>query len=92
MARPVVYGTVSVEGFKELEKELERLGGIAAKKAVARSALRKAMQPVHKMAVQLAPDDPRTGPPYDLKKSIKNRFQRENRARIQKNAANARRC
>lgn len=71
MARPVVYDTVSVEGFKELEKELERLGGIAAKKAVARAALRKAMQPVHKMAVQLAPDDPRTGPPYDLKKSIK---------------------
>ena len=71
MARPVVYDNVSVEGFKELEKELERLGGIAAKKAVARAALRKAMQPMHKMAVSLAPDDPRTGPPYDLKKSIK---------------------
>jgi HK97 gp10 family phage protein len=60
MARPVVYDTVSVEGFKELEKELERLGGIAAKKAVARAALRKAMQPMHKMAVSRAPDDPRT--------------------------------
>tara|TARA_R110000823_G_scaffold10382_7_gene36351 strand:- start:543 stop:1007 length:465 start_codon:yes stop_codon:yes gene_type:complete len=71
MARPIVYDNVQVSGFVELEKELERLGGIAAKKAVARAALRKAMKPMHAAAVSLAPDDPRTGPPYNLKTSIK---------------------
>lgn len=61
--------TVRLEGFKGLEKELENLEKLSTRKAVARRAAKKAMQPMADLARSLAPDDPTT-PPVDLKTSI----------------------
>ena len=47
--------TVRIEGFKELEAELEKLARPAARKASARRALRKAAEPMAALAQSLAP-------------------------------------
>ena len=47
--------TVRLEGFKELEAELERLAKPAARKASGRRALRRAAQPMADLAQGLAP-------------------------------------
>ena len=47
--------TVRLEGFKELEAELERLAKPAARKASARRALKKAAQPMAGLAQSMAP-------------------------------------
>jgi HK97 gp10 family phage protein len=59
----------TVSGFAALSKNLEGL----TKQQVARGMapiLRKALKPMSMVAISLAPDDPRTGPPWDLKSSI----------------------
>lgn len=58
------------EGFAELDKALDHLPQLARRKGL-EPLLVKALEPMKDTAVYLAPDDPRTGPPYDLKTSIK---------------------
>lgn len=59
----------TVSGFAELEKNLDKL--TQAQRSVGLSPLLvKALEPMAAAAKQLAPDDPRTGPPWDLKTSI----------------------
>jgi HK97 gp10 family phage protein len=48
---------VRLEGFADLERELQRLGKVTTQKASLRRALRKAAQPVADMAQSLAPRD-----------------------------------
>jgi HK97 gp10 family phage protein len=71
----------TVSGFAELSKALEGL----TKQQVAKGLsplLTKALKPMSLVAISLAPDDPRTGPPYDLKSSITvSTRQRSGRAR-----------
>ncbi len=52
--------TLSLTGFSELERELQRLANHNARKASARRALRKAAQPMADLANTLAPNDPAT--------------------------------
>ena len=47
--------TVKLEGFKELEQELAKLGRHTTRRASARRALRKAAQPMADLAQSLAP-------------------------------------
>lgn len=53
--------TSRLEGFKELEKELEKLAKPTARKASGRRALKKAAQPLADLMQFFAPDDPNTG-------------------------------
>ncbi|MCW1932615.1 HK97-gp10 family putative phage morphogenesis protein [Pararhodobacter zhoushanensis] len=61
--------TVRLEGFAELERELERLGREATQKASLRRALKTSAEPMAAIARSLAPNDPATGAP-DLANSI----------------------
>lgn len=61
--------TVRTTGFRELERELERLGKETTQKASLRRALKKAAEPMAEIARGLAPNDPATGAP-DLQSSI----------------------
>lgn len=60
--------TVKVEGMAELDKTLDALGEVAAKRVLVRIG-KKALQPVADEAYALAPDDPKTQG-KDLKSSI----------------------
>lgn len=60
--------TIQLEGFRELEQELQQFSR-AVGKGVLRRALLDAAQPLVKAAAGMAPDDPRTGTD-DLKASI----------------------
>ncbi|HAR50367.1 MAG TPA: hypothetical protein DCS45_00640, partial [Roseovarius nubinhibens] len=60
---------VKLTGFKELDKELERLSK-AAGKGVLRRSMIKAAEPMAQIARALAPNDPATGG-FDLEASIK---------------------
>lgn len=66
-------GTFKLEGLKDLEAALAEMP-----KATARTTLRRAgmaaLEPMRQAAVRLAPDDPKTPPPYDLKSSIVTSF------------------
>jgi HK97 gp10 family phage protein len=61
--------TFKVEGFAELYKALDHLPDLAKRKGL-EPLLIRALEPMKDTAIYLAPDDPRTGPPYDLKSSI----------------------
>lgn len=71
--------TMQIEGLKDLELALTELP-----KSTARTTLRRAgmaaLEPMRKEAARLAPDDPETPPPYDLKSSISTSF-RQGRSR-----------
>lgn len=62
--------TMQTTGFRELEQDLAALDKRATRRTVARKALKAAAEPIAAKAIELAPDDPATGPPYDLKSSI----------------------
>lgn len=62
--------TFKVEGFAELYKALDHLPDLAKRKGL-EPLLVRALEPMKETAVYLAPDDPKTGPPWDLKSSIK---------------------
>ena len=62
--------TVRVEGLRDLDLALSELTKDTTRKAVARRALRDAGEPIRARAEQLAPDDPNTKAPFDLKQSI----------------------
>jgi len=62
--------TMQTQGFRELEANLAALEKRATRRTVARKALMAAAEPIEAKAIELAPDDPTTGPPYDLKSSI----------------------
>ena len=47
--------TVKITGMKALERELEKLGSVATRKASARRALKKSAQPMADIAQSLAP-------------------------------------
>jgi len=49
--------TIRLEGFRELERELEKLGTVSARKASARRSLKKAAAPMAEIARGLAPRD-----------------------------------
>ena len=57
-------------GFRDLEAALGQITTRATRRNVGRRALRAAAEPIRAKAAQLAPDDPRTDAPYDLKTSI----------------------
>jgi HK97 gp10 family phage protein len=59
-----------VEGFAELYRALDHLPDLAKRKGLEPLVI-KALEPMRDTAVYLAPDDPLTGPPWDLKSSIK---------------------
>jgi len=65
--------TMQIDGLKDLELALTEMP-----KATARTTLRRAgmaaLEPMRLAAVQMAPDDPKTPPPYDLKSSIVTSF------------------
>lgn len=71
----------TVSGFAELYANLDGL--TKRQKSTALSPLLiKALTPMSLVAIALAPDDPATGPPYDLKSSIVvSKKQRSGRAR-----------
>lgn len=58
-----------VEGLRELERALLELPRTTAKGVMRRVGI-KALTPMRDEARALAPDDPATSPPYDLKSSI----------------------
>ena len=60
---------MQVQGLKALDEALKEFRPSTAR-GVARRVLMKAGQPIAETARRLAPDDPATGPPYDLKTSI----------------------
>lgn len=60
---------VRVAGLKELNAQLQELAK-ATQKRVLREVGREALEPMAATARQLAPDDPKTGAPSDLKSSI----------------------
>lgn len=60
-----------LSGFKELEAELNSLGKRVTARRVAERALRKAAEPIHARAKELAPDDPETGTGKYLVEAIK---------------------
>jgi len=59
----------TIDGLRELDKGLAEFKWATAK-AVMRRAGMKALRPMAEAARQMAPDDPTTGPPHDLKTSI----------------------
>lgn len=59
----------TVSGFAELDKALDGLTRIQKASAL-EPLLIKSLEPMSHSAASLAPDDPLTGPPWDLKKSI----------------------
>jgi HK97 gp10 family phage protein len=61
--------TFEVEGFDELYKALDHLPDLAKRKGLEPLVI-KALEPMRDTAIYLAPDDPKTGPPWDLKSSI----------------------
>ena len=61
--------TVTLSGFKELEAALEKMSKAAGKGVLRRAGI-KALRPVAKVAAGMAPDDPATFAPKDLKTSI----------------------
>jgi HK97 gp10 family phage protein len=65
----VANPTFKVTGFKELYKLLDHLPDLAKRKGLEPLVV-KALQPMAETARYLAPDDPKTAPPWDLKSSI----------------------
>jgi len=61
--------TVTLSGFKELEAALEQMSKAVGKGVLRRAGI-KALRPVAKVASGMAPDDPATSAPKDLKTSI----------------------
>ena len=61
--------TVKLTGFKELEAALEQMSKAVGKGVLRRAGI-KALRPVAKVASGMAPDDPATSAPKDLKTSI----------------------
>ena len=61
--------TVEVTGLRDLEARLSELSRASGKAALRRAGI-KSMQPMAEIARALAPDDPATPPPDDLKSSI----------------------
>jgi HK97 gp10 family phage protein len=61
--------TFKVEGFAELDRALDHLPQVARRRGL-EPLLVRALEPMKETAVYLAPDDPLTGPPWDLKSSI----------------------
>jgi hypothetical protein len=59
----------TVSGFADLYANLDGLT-LAQKQSALAPLLIKALTPMSLVAVSLAPDDPETGPPWDLKSSI----------------------
>lgn len=59
-----------VEGFADLYANLDGLTRIEKSRAIS-PLLVKSLTPMSLVAISLAPDDPLTGPPWDLKSSIK---------------------
>lgn len=60
---------VRVEGLSDLERAMDGLAKSTGRGILRRTAL-KAMQPMAEIARRLAPDDPATSAPKDLKTSI----------------------
>jgi hypothetical protein len=58
-----------VAGTLELERALKLIPE-ATSKRILTNALKKAAEPLAGLMKDLAPDDPKTSPPYDLKSSI----------------------
>jgi HK97 gp10 family phage protein len=65
----MVRTTVKLSGFKELNQALNDLPKGAHSGALRRAGT-KAMQPMADLAAKLAPDDPKTAAPDDLRTSI----------------------
>jgi len=61
--------SVDVKGLAEVAAAIEGLKPATAKR-VLRKVATEALTPMRDKARALAPDDPRTGPPHDLKSSI----------------------
>ena len=65
--------TMQIDGLKDLELALTEMP-----KSTARTTLRRAgmaaLEPMRQAAVRMAPDDPKTPPPFDLKSSIATSF------------------
>ena len=61
--------TVTLSGFKALEAALEQMSKAVGKGVLRRAGI-KALRPVAKVAAGMAPDDPATFAPKDLKTSI----------------------
>lgn len=59
----------AVSGFADLYENLDGLT-LRQKQTDLAPLLARALVPMSQVAISLAPDDPRTGPPYDLKSSI----------------------
>src|SRR5262249_28617023 len=60
---------LTLEGFSELNKMLDGLTKVQYAHGMS-PVLEKALSPMCLVAVSLAPDDPHTGAPWDLKSSI----------------------
>jgi hypothetical protein len=58
-----------MRGFKDLYKLIDHLPEVAKKKEL-EPLLVLSLEPMRDTAIYLAPDDPGTAPPYDLKSSI----------------------
>ena len=58
-----------LKGFKDLYRAIEHLPDTVAKKEL-EPVLVKSLIPMRDLARAIAPDDPSTGPPWDLKSSI----------------------
>lgn len=65
----MISGSLKIEGLKDLELALTELPKSTARRVLQRAAM-AALEPMRQAAVRLAPDDPRTPPPNDLKSSI----------------------
>lgn len=77
------FKTTSFElkGFKAMYRVIDKLPELAKKKEL-EPLLTAALTPMRDTAIYLAPDDPRTSPPWDLKTSIEVSVrQRSGRAR-----------
>lgn len=59
----------TVSGFRDLYRLLDHLPDLAKRRGLEPLVV-KSLQPMAEMARYLAPDDPLTGPPWDLKSSI----------------------
>lgn len=60
---------VQIRGLAELDRALSGIGRAVSKRMLT-NALKSAGEPMRDLMKALAPDDPATGPPYDLKSSI----------------------
>lgn len=65
----MISGSVKIEGLKDFEIALAELPKSTARRVLQRAAM-AALEPMRQAAIHLAPDDPKTPPPYDLKSSI----------------------